>query len=339
MRRAAILFVSLALLCVAPAKLWSRIEVPPYAVDLATFVSSAPVIFRATVLDVSDVAKEPDGFTTVAHLRVDRWYRGGSSPSVAVEYQEGLHLMGHDCISLKSDGTEWLIFAREQKGHLEFVDDCYAAVRVSPLLGSPSPRQDTLAQIEADFEAGLSDPEPAGRLLSIQGLGCLMSASSRPALHRIIDQGDPAEKDWATYAALRSGDVTVLPRVREMFARGGTEINPVLLAWELSQLTDRSGIPVLIEIAATSPDPHARGDALDALGRKMHAPEALPVIVDRLSDTDPGVRFSALAAMDSITHVNSCKTQPTDDLVRPQIRQCVGWWDEAGKKLFTGNPK
>jgi len=101
------------------------------------------------------------------------------------------------------------------------VDDCYGAVAVSPLMASGPQNSAILAQIESDFTAGLADPDPENRIISIQRLGGLRSTSARPALHDVIEQGDSIEKDWATYAALRTGDTTVLPRVRQIRPRRG----------------------------------------------------------------------------------------------------------------------
>jgi hypothetical protein len=47
-----------------------------------------------------------------------------------------------------------------------------------------------LAQLEADFMAGLNDKDPAARIESIQRLAGLKLRSSRDALHRIIQNSD-----------------------------------------------------------------------------------------------------------------------------------------------------
>jgi hypothetical protein len=74
-------------------------------------------------------------FKTMARLRARRWYRGeGNSSDVEIYYADG-EFLGHNCIHLKT-GQEWLVFANEVNGHLEFVDDCYAAVAVSHLIRS-----------------------------------------------------------------------------------------------------------------------------------------------------------------------------------------------------------
>jgi hypothetical protein len=335
---AAIPIISLALLWLVPSKLWSRIEQPPPTIDLTRFISTAPAIFRGVVLDVAVTPGKQLPFTAVARLRVERWYRGGSGSDVMVRYETGFRTPGHDCIDFKP-GAHWLIFAAERNGHLEFVDDCYGAVAVSPIISPVLQHSGILAQIEADFTAGLADSDRARRLLSIQRLGGLKSPSSRPALHRVIERGDSTERNWATYAALRSGDTTVLSRVRDMFIRGDKDVPPSFLAWELSQLRDRSAVPGLIEIANTAPDSNAREYALAALGDNIQASEALPAIAARLADLDAGVRFYALRAMNAITHEPACTLQPrlTDDMIEPQIRQCLNWWNESGKRQFSSS--
>jgi HEAT repeat protein len=199
-----------------------------------------------------------------------------------------------------------------------------------------------LGQLEADFEAGLDDPDPANRLISIQRLGGLKSASSRPALHRIIENGAPAEKNWATYAALRGGDTTVLSRVRDMLARGDSDTPSFFLAWELGQLRNKSAIPELIEITKVAKDASARGYAIAALGDKMHASEALPAIAARLADSDSGVRFDALNAMRAITAEPACslsmEPRYTQDMIEPQVQYCLTWWDGQGKQKFANRP-
>jgi hypothetical protein len=336
-RGAAIVSISLALLWLAPSKLWSRLEVPPATVDLTPFTSTAPRIFRAVVRDVSAMQSHRRVFSAVVRLQVQRWYRGEGASDASLHYETS-HFSGHNCIDFKP-GTHWLIFATEENGYLKLVDDCYGAVAVSPMIAPALQSPDMLAQIEADLTAGLADSDRAGRLLSIQRLGGLKSASSRPALRSVIERGDATERNWATYAALRTGDMTILSRVRDMFRHGQKDVPPVFIAWELGQLRDRSAIPDLIEIVDTALDSSARGYALEALGRNIQASEALPTIAARLSDLDSGVRFYALDAMSVITHESAC-TLPmeprwTDDMIEPQVRQCLAWWNDVGQQRFS----
>jgi hypothetical protein len=236
--------VYLALLWIAPSTVWARLEQPASTIDLTRFTSTSPTIVRGVVVGVT-AAREIQGLaiTLVAQLRVQRWYRGGDGPNITVQYEAGVRMPGHNCIDFRP-GAYWLIFATERDGHSELVDDCYGAVAVSRVIAPSLRNPDVLAQMEADFIAGLDDPGRAGRLLSIQRLGGLKLASSRPALHGVIEHGNSEEKDWATYAALRTGDTSVLARARAIVARGGSRnMLHFCLAWEMDHVKDRPVMP------------------------------------------------------------------------------------------------
>src|SRR5271165_4660734 len=75
-RNLAIACIALALLWVEPFPLWSRLMGWPSTTDLTKILSTAPMVFRATVAHVSvreDMHRIP--WLAVARLHVDRWYR------------------------------------------------------------------------------------------------------------------------------------------------------------------------------------------------------------------------------------------------------------------------
>ena len=78
---------------------------------------------------------------------------------------------------------------------------------------------------------------------SIQRLGGLKLPSSRGALHIVIENGNDTESKWAVYAALRTGDVSVLPRVKQLLAVGDRQLPESAIAsqlrfhWPLSIVT------------------------------------------------------------------------------------------------------
>jgi hypothetical protein len=323
-----------ALLLLATA-LWARLEAWPGTADLTPFTNSYRV-FRGTVISVAETRNRSLPWTALAKLKVERWYGGGDGLEVSVRFNSGpVRFPGHDCIDFLA-GTHWLIFAKGQNNSLELVDDCYAAVSVSrlmsPILKSGNPG----GQLDADLIAGLGDPDPAARLKNIQALGGLKSATSRPALQAMIAHGDENERDWAIYAALRSGDITVLPEVRDMLARGSKNVPEFPLAWELSQLRDRGAIPQLAAIATSASNAEARKYALEALGRNLHALEALPTVASRLEDPEAGVRFYALNALEAITRAPACTLNPgyTEAMIEPQVRLCSSWWNQTGAAQF-----
>jgi HEAT repeat protein len=98
---------------------------------------------------------------------------------------------------------------------------------------------------------------------------------------------------------------------------------------------DRSAIPELIEITKVAEDSNARKYAIEALGQKLEASEALPAIAARLADSDSGVRFYTLDAMRTITGEPACslsmEPRYTQDMIEPQIQYCLSWWKGQGK--------
>jgi len=315
---------------------------PPYTTDLTYLAAAATTVFSGTVVDVSARPQPGQYPRAIARFRVDRSYRGrgGSSATVYVEpYSDVGAVNGHSCIDFTPD-SRWLVFAAEKDDHLELVGDCDGAVTVSYLLAPMPGGTELLSQLEADFTAGLDDLGQASRVISIQRLGGLRLASSRPALHRVIERGNPAEVKWAVYAALRTGDTTVLPNVLDLFIGGDSEPAPALVAWELSRLTDKSATAGLIEIANSAPQPAARAYAISALIEKIRAPESLPTMAAHLTDPDRGVRYNALNGMRVLTQEPACTlpTEPrwTEDMVEPQIQQCLAWWEHAGKQRLSG---
>ncbi len=307
------------------ATAWGRIPVLPGTIDLTEVTTAAPILFRGRVVSVTPGA--------VARFQVDRWYRGQGGPDVSlhcVPYDQFWAGNGHYCIDFKLE-SHWLVFAQEKDGQLELVHDCEGAVEVSRFLG-PVVDGGVGAQMEADFVAGLEDPDVAGRIFSIQRLGGLMLPSSRPALHRMIDGGTEAERNWAIYATLRTGDASVLPSVLKMAFRRDAGAPLYAVAAELRRLKDRSAIAGLIEIADKAPDPGMRASALGALGWNMRAPEVLPTLAAHLVDPDPGVRYWALAGVSAITKEPACAVPigpGADEAIDAQIDQCRAWWERS----------
>jgi hypothetical protein len=220
--------------------------------DVRQLAERAPLVFRGHVLMVYPFTTNAEAgarVESIAEIQVDRWYRGKESTEVWLRfaYSGEIFRDGHDCIDFRPE-TYWTVFATEKYGQMEMIDDCEGALTISPILGPDLGNADWPAQMEADFLAGLNDQNPGARLASIQRLGGLKLRSSRDALGEIIKNGDDAESKWAVYAALRTGDVTVLPRVEQLLANGDRELPEGAIALELRYVTDSSAVPELLAI-------------------------------------------------------------------------------------------
>jgi hypothetical protein len=318
------------------AQLWARLMSPPSMADVRELAGKAPLVFRGHVLAVTPVtfnAEPGPGNRFTAKIQVDRWYRGKGPTEEALQFAYGSFASnGHDCIDFRPE-TYWVVFAHEERGKLQLIDDCEGALTVSPLLGRELGTADWLAQMEADFLEGLNDHDSTARLVSIQRLGGLKLPSSRDALHGVIESGDDAELKWAVYATLRTGDVSVLPRVKRLLATGDRELPELAIAMQLQYVADTGAVPDLIAILESAPSELTRTRVLIALGETLNDPRAVPSLAAHLSDSDSFARYDSLDGLKNITHEAAC-TLPEgwkEEDVEPQVSRCRLWWEQSGK--------
>lgn len=329
--RAAALIVILS----AATPVFARLEVHPAAVDIQRdLLPSAEVIFRGRVVTVGSDPWDQSKF--IATFDADRWYKDKlfTPPILSFAYH-GREMMGHDCIMF-SPGTYWIVFAkRTPQGALELVHDCHGALAISGRLGPQLSSPDPLVQLEADFEAGLDDADPAARLLSIQRLGNLKFPAAHPALHRVLVSATGEDRVWIVLAALRTGDTTVLPEAAALLrnwrlARGGEPQG--MIALELREVKDQGAAPQLIEILHDSHEQLVVSCLLQVLGDRLRDPRALPVIASFLGNAERGVNYNALVGVWNLTHAPACSLEHWKEEAIPAITQaCKSWWETAGK--------
>ncbi len=319
------------------AQSWCRLMLPPSMADVRELAQKAPLVFRGHVLTVTLTTTNTGPgarVESIANIQVDRWYRGKGSTEALLRfaYSGEIFANGHDCIDFRPD-TYWVVFAAEKNRQLELIDDCEGALTISRLLGPDLGNANWLAQMEADFLAGLNEPDSVARLASIQRLGGLKLASSRDALHRVIENGDDADSKWAVYAALRTGDLTVLPLVKQLLAKGDREIPEWAIAAELQSIVDPSAVPNLIAILESAPSELTRSRILMTLGEKLKDPRAVPSLAAHLSDPDRYARYDALDGLKNVTHEEACTLPPEwkEQDIEPQISRCKIWWEQVGK--------
>jgi hypothetical protein len=113
---------------------------------------------------------------------------------------------------------------------------------------------------------------------SIQRLGGLKLPSSRGALHAVIENGNDTESKWAVYAALRTGDVSVLPRVKQLLAVGDRQLPESAIASQLRFVSDPLAVPDLITILQSAPGELTRECVLTALGEELKDTRTVPTL-------------------------------------------------------------
>jgi hypothetical protein len=332
----AIVLANLAMFLLA-VQSWCRLMFPPSMADVRDLAEKAPLVFRGHVLTVTPITAntEPGArVESIAKIQVDRWYRGKGSTEALLRfaYSGEIFVDGHDCIDFRPE-TYWTVFAAEKNGQMEMIDDCEGALTISPLLGPDLGNADWLAKMEADFLAGLNDHNSEARLASIQRLGGLRLASSRDALQRVIENSNEIESKWAVYAALRTSDISVLPRVQRLLASGDSQLPERAIALELKNVDDARAVPDLLAIIKSALGELTRTCVLTALGEKLKDPRAVPSLAAHLSDPDPYARYDALDGLKNITHEEACTLSRDwkEQDVEPQISRCKTWWEQVGK--------
>jgi hypothetical protein len=338
--------------CFFSATLWSRLVEDQSMVDVRAQAEKAPLVFRGRVLTVGPDPVEkrirawsdgkPVNTNFVAKFQVDRVYRGRLEGEAVVHFSAGLGELGHDCINFRPEQS-WLVFAVEKNGLLELFDDCTGALGISSRLGVTVRPSDWLTQMEADFIAGLEDSDIESRIFSIQRLGGLKLASSRPALHEVIERRKGIEAGWAIYATLRTGDVSVLPMVNGLLASGNTKMPERALAYELRNVNDPSAVPDLLEIFEKTPSDYASFEALIALVDNLKDPRVVPVLGPSLSSSDRQIRYLALSGLNTIAHAEACNTRHDADendeaAFERETASCKAWWEREGQyRSWTRN--
>ncbi len=338
--------------CFFAAPLWSRLMMDQSMVDVRAQDEKAPLVFRGRVLTVGPdpvekriglwVDGKPVNTNFVAKFQVDRIYRGKLEGEAVVHFSNGGGFNGHDCNDFRPEQS-WLVFAVEKNGLIELFDDCTGALGISLRLGVEVRPSDWLAQMEADFTAGLEDSNVDSRIFSIQRLGGLKLASSRPALHEVIERRKGIEAEWAIYATLRTGDVTVLPMVNGLLASGDKKMPEGAIAYELRNVKDPSAVPDRLEIFEKTPNDYARFEALIALVDNLKDPRVVPVLGPSLSSSNGQIRYLALSGLNTIANAEACSTrhranENDEAAFERETASCKAWWEREGKyRSWTRN--
>ena len=341
--------------CFLAAPLFSRLMIDQSMVDVRAQAEKAPLVFRGRILAVGPdpdpvektidlwVDGKPVNTNFVAKFQVDRIYRGKLEGEALVHFSYGGGFdLGHDCIDFRPEQS-WLVFAVEKNGLLELFDDCTGALGISSRLGLTVRPSDWLAQMEADFIAGLEDSDAESRIFSIQRLGGLKLASSRPVLHEVIERRKGIEAEWAIYATLRTGDVSVLPMVNGLLASGDKKMPERSIAYELRNVNDPSAVPDLLEIFEKTPSDDVRFEALIALVDNLKDSRVVPVLGPSLSSSDRQIRYLALSGLNTIANAEACNTRHGTDendevAFERETASCKDWWEREGKyRSWTRN--
>lgn len=330
--------------------------------DHASFIFHAQVLSIESVLEKEPVSGEIIRQVNTAHLAVDRWYKGEpGSETIRLKYIYPGFGSGDDCIDLNRSSS-WLIFAKlTDDGAYEFSDNCEGGLPVSTIL-APAVKGDCVHRLQQDLIAGLQDANPDLRLANIARLGALKLRSSGSALHELVENGNELEARWAIYAALRSGDPSVFPKIESMVIEDDSPSIPpqterpneslvltdstallpesaapqcsmeglkIHIQYEIGNLRNPEAVPMLARIARSAKEDNVRSVAYSAI-RWINDPRSLAALVDLLDDPDPKLRTEALDAIRHITTVPECQE---GEVGSESIEPCKAWWEHEGRLI------
>ena len=290
--------------CVLLLTSWAlsaRLSDPGVIMDLNSYLAEAPIVVRAEIVSISSPRLMFGKTLATAQFRVTRWYRGQPPAALAFRFDVGRLQMNGEICPIFKPGTHWLLLARERDGALELIDECNGAFRVTPELGAAQP--DPIAGVEADFLAGLASATSSHRLLNLERLANLRRPSSLPALRGMISHGSPLEVRWALCAALRAGDVSLIPFAHSLLQAPLPDPLGPRIHFAIRELRDPAAIPALTEIAWSQSDA-AKASAISALGNIPSATSALPAITANLNSGNEAIRRAARRAIAQLTHTS-----------------------------------
>jgi len=159
--------------------------------------------------------------------------------------------------------------------------------------------------------AVLADPSEPVRAAAVRALGRLGTPEATAAI--VAELGRPTTDPGVLIAALRLGRERALPALRACLdAHGGFRAADGC-ALSLGTLGDSSDVPRLrVALERGEVSPRAALAALGALG----APEAIPIVLERVADPDAAVRRTALTALIPLLDPARPDGRAVDPLVR-----------------------
>jgi hypothetical protein len=351
-----------------PYTLSARPRGPEGTEDIRHLADHASFIFHAQVLSIESVPMKDSVSgefilqVNIANLAVNRWYKGEpGSETIRLKYIYPGFGSGDDCIDLNRSSS-WLIFAKlTDDGAYEFSDNYEGGLPVSAIL-APALKGDWVHQLQQDLIAGLQDANPDLRLANIARLGALKLRSSGSALHDLVENGNELEARWAIYAALRSGDPSVFPKIESILIEkdslsvppqterpieallltDSTALLPdsaapqasmkgieIQIQYEIRNLRNPEAVPMLARIARSAKEDNVRDISLSAI-RSIDNPRSLAALVDLLDDPDPKLRTEAFDAIRHITTVPECQE---GEVGSESIEPCKAWWEQEGRLI------
>jgi HEAT repeat protein len=146
----------------------------------------------------------------------------------------------------------------------------------------------------------LADAEPRVRGVAARALGRIGDPRALAPLARALQDPDPRVRELAILGLEMIDDDRVVGALVAALDDSEMGVRAVAVS-ALAHLEGPRALQALASVAARDPDPHTRGMAISALGKRgPHGRAAVPGLVELLQDADRGVRNGAARALGEI---------------------------------------
>ena len=321
------------------------------SVRIPELVNKSSLICKGEVTSAPSL-KSVDGplprMTGIATIRVDRCFKGRFENQILVaadEYYPAGGLSGGGHLFAAKVGEYLLVFLKEHGAIHELADENRGALPVSRRTSSLEQTGNPRADLENDFEAGLSDADQEMVLKSICWLGRLQHLRSTRALHALLPHTDALTRTYVWESLLLVGDLSVIgevakslqedPPVRHGFFLPADHL-PYMrqrLYFAFCGLREPAVIPYLEHFADFS-NARIRVEAIQAL-RSIGSLRSAPVFLRALDDHREDIDFIAMQSLFELAGEGPSDFGPAyaNSAPHPHIQpaKCRQWWKEIGE--------
>lgn len=341
-----LLFVVFASAFAKADNIWWPSEV---SVHIPDFVAKASFVCKGEVTSAPEL-RTIDGplprLTGLAMVRIDRCFKGkldGFIPVAVDEYRPGGGWGGGGGLFAPAKGEYLLLFFSKKDDRYEVVPDYRGGLPVSRLKSAIADGSDPLINLENDFKAGLSDPDPEVVLKSIGWLGRLKHLRSTTELHALLKKADPLQRVYLWETLLTVGDSSVVADVANYLDQNPPEHRPLFLPkdrlvqmrgrvfWAFCNLRDPAVVPYL-EHFVQSPDSHTRLYAIMGL-REIGSLSSAPVFLRALDDHHEDIDFIAMQSLFELAGGGAMDWYTGNFFDDPALyaARCRQWWAAEGE--------
>ncbi len=321
------------------------------SVSIPELVSKSSFVCKGEVTsapEVRNITGPLPRMTGIASVRIDRCFKGkleGTIRMAADEYRPSAGWGGGGHIFTPQTGEYLLLFLNRKSDLYELVDQNRGALPVSTLTSTTADSRDPLTNLENDFKAGLSDPDPEMVLKSICWLGQLRHLRSTKELHSRLDKADPVERAYLWVALLSVGDLSIVRDVANYLDQNPPVSRPLFLPRDrllqmqgrvfgaFCALRDPIVIPFL-EHFTESPEPRTRVRGLMAL-REIGSISSAAVFLRALDDHHEDIDFIGMQSLIELGGGGPIDWVPTFEEFkkRPEVfaALCGEWWKSTGE--------